>query len=67
VLFIGACALVFALLGMIDRWLVFGFKIGGTVIGVNVIGAALYRARKSQAIAAVESGTGGGPGVGSAP
>jgi amino acid transporter len=51
----------------VDSWLVFGLKIGGTVIGVNVIGAALYRARKPQAIAAIESGAGGGGGVGSGP
>lgn len=51
----------------VDSWLVFGLKVGGTVVGVNVIGAAMYRMRRSRAIAAVESGAGDGAGVGSGP
>jgi amino acid transporter len=40
----------------VDSWLIFGLKVGGTVVVANVLGTVLYALRRSRARAGVGSG-----------
>jgi amino acid transporter len=63
-----ATVLVFVVMSVlpivtVDSWLVFGLKIGGTVVIANLVGAALYLMRRSRRppVGDPDDGSNGGP------